>query len=63
MYRQVRSQQRGLGWGTDYPNADINFSIRLSELTKTQVGLQDGDASRITWWCGPPIRSCFNARS
>ena len=38
MYRQVRSQQRGLGWGTDYPNADINFSIRLSELTKTQVG-------------------------
>ena len=42
MYRQVRSQQRGLGWGTDYPNADINFSIRLSELTKTQVGLQGG---------------------
>src|SRR6187402_1232229 len=38
MYRSVRSQQRGLGWGTDYPNADINFSIRLSELTKTQVG-------------------------
>ena len=33
MYRQVRSQQRGLGWGTDYPNADINFSTRLSELT------------------------------
>jgi len=44
MYRQVRSQQRGLGWGTDYPNADINFSIRLSELTKTQVGLQGGHA-------------------
>ena len=42
MYRQVRSQQRGLGWGTDYPNADINFSIRLSELTKTHVGLQGG---------------------
>jgi hypothetical protein len=42
MYRSVRSQQRGLGWGTDYPNADINFSIRLSELTKTQVGMQGG---------------------
>jgi hypothetical protein len=42
MYRSVRSQQRGLGWGTDYPNADINFSIRLSELTKTQVGFQGG---------------------
>jgi len=38
MYTQVRSQERGLGWGTDYPNADINFSTRLSELTKTQVG-------------------------
>lgn len=29
--------QRGLGWGTDYPDAEINFSIRLSELTKTRV--------------------------
>jgi hypothetical protein len=38
MYVSVRSQQRGLGWGTDYPYADINFSIRLSELTKTNVG-------------------------
>ena len=38
MYTQVRRQQRGLGWGTDYPYADINFSIRLSELTKTRVG-------------------------
>ena len=64
MYRQVRSQQRGLGWGTDYPNADINFSIRLSELTKTQVGLQTATrASRITWSCGRPIRSSFSARS
>ncbi len=25
------------GWGTDYPGADINFSIRLGELTKTQI--------------------------
>jgi hypothetical protein len=37
MYRQVRAHQRGLGWGTDYPDAEINFSIRLSELTKTRV--------------------------
>ena len=37
MYRQVRSHQRGLGWGTDYPDAEINFSIRLAELTKTRV--------------------------
>jgi hypothetical protein len=37
MYRQVRTHQRGLGWGTDYPDAEINFSIRLAELTKTRV--------------------------
>jgi hypothetical protein len=37
MYRQVRAHQRGLGWGTDYPDAEINFSIRISELTKTRV--------------------------
>ena len=27
------------GWSTDYPGADINFSIRLAELTKTRVTL------------------------
>lgn len=31
------------GWGTDYPGADINFSIRLSELTKVQVKMRDGE--------------------
>jgi hypothetical protein len=25
------------GWGTDYPGADLNFSTRLSELTKVAV--------------------------
>ena len=25
------------GWGTDYPGADINLSVRLSELTKVRV--------------------------
>ena len=29
------------GWGTDYPGADINFSIRLSELTKVNVTMRD----------------------
>src|SRR5688572_32773797 len=28
----------GGGWLTDYPLADIDLSIRLSELTKTRVG-------------------------
>jgi hypothetical protein len=27
----------GGGWGVDYPRADVNLSIRLSELTKTQI--------------------------
>jgi Domain of unknown function (DUF4159) len=43
MYRQVRAHQRGLGWGTDYPDAEINFSIRLSELTKTRVSRSTDD--------------------
>jgi hypothetical protein len=31
------------GWGTDYPGADINFSVRLAELTKVHVKfIQDG---------------------
>jgi hypothetical protein len=32
------------GWGTDYPGADINFSVRLAELTKVKVTLtHDGE--------------------
>jgi hypothetical protein len=36
-----RSDRNGDGgnWGVDYPRADQNLSIRLSELTKTPVGL------------------------
>jgi hypothetical protein len=30
----------GGGWTTDYPDADINLSIRLSELTRTDVSAQ-----------------------
>jgi hypothetical protein len=37
MYTRVTREPGGQGWWTDYPNADINFSIRLSELTKTRV--------------------------
>ena len=33
----------GGGWGVDYPQADSNLSIRLSELTKTPVSF---DAAR-----------------
>jgi hypothetical protein len=36
----------GGGWTTDYPNADINFSIRLSELTRTRVAKTAGGEPR-----------------
>jgi Domain of unknown function (DUF4159) len=29
----------GGGWSVDYPRADVNLSIRLSELTKTRISL------------------------
>src|SRR5215216_1025887 len=32
----------GRAWATDYPDADYNFSTRLSELTKTGVGRGPG---------------------
>ena len=34
-YRSGRGD--GGGWGVDYPQADVNLSIRLSELTRTPV--------------------------
>jgi hypothetical protein len=37
MYRQVRQEALGQGYSTDYPGADENLMIRLSELTKTEV--------------------------
>jgi Domain of unknown function (DUF4159) len=40
MYDSVRYEDGGQGWWTDYPDADKNFSIRLSELTKTHVSRQ-----------------------
>ena len=47
---QYRPAFRGGGgsWTTDYPNADINMSIRLSELTKTRVAfLPSGDPKHV----------------
>ena len=41
-YTQVRRAYGGQGWWTDYPDADTNFMIRLSELTKTRVSRQPG---------------------
>jgi hypothetical protein len=35
--------RRGSSWGVDYPRADVNLSIRLSELTRARVSF---DAAR-----------------
>ena len=37
IYTSGRREAGGQGWSTDYPDAELNFSIRLSELTKTRV--------------------------
>jgi hypothetical protein len=65
------------GWSTDYPGADINFSVRLGELTKTRitrdetgdpdyitVGATDPDLYAMTHSvapCGPRGRGCDGA--
>ena len=36
-YTAGRRMQSGYGWETDYPGADINFSVRLAELTRARV--------------------------
>jgi hypothetical protein len=42
-YESDRPEAGGMGWWTDYPGADNNFSVRLPELTLVHVKL---DASR-----------------
>jgi hypothetical protein len=41
-----RLAYRGRSWATDYPDADYNFSTRLSELTKTTVSKTPGGEVR-----------------
>lgn len=43
MFTSDRREPGGQGWWTDYPAADVNFSIRLSELTKTRVSRTPAD--------------------
>ena len=41
-YMSDRREPAGRGWHTDYPAADQNFMIRLSELTSTRVDFGEG---------------------
>ena len=43
LYQSTHREQGGQGWFTDYPDADINFMIRLSELTRAPVGFDAND--------------------
>ncbi len=40
MYASQWREAGGQGWSTDYPDADINLSIRFAELTKARVSKQ-----------------------
>ena len=44
VYTSGRREAGGQGWSTDYPDAELNFSIRLGELTKTRVS-KDSEGS------------------
>jgi hypothetical protein len=48
MYTQVRREQFGIGWLTDYPYAAVNLMIRSSELTKLNVS-QDASRNPYPW--------------
>ncbi len=59
MYRSAYNGGGG-SWTTDYPNADINFSIRLSELTRTRVskGVSGEPRHLLVRLAGPEIFQC-----
>jgi hypothetical protein len=50
----------GGGWSVDYPRADENLSIRLSELTKTPVSLDEGrnPNTLLIRWTDPELFGC-----
>jgi hypothetical protein len=47
VYNSAVSRDRGGSWQTDWPNADINMSIRLSELTRTRVSFTRGSPNPL----------------
>ena len=48
MFQSDHREKRG--WSTDYPGADINFSVRLGELTRTRItkDKKTGDPEYVT---------------
>ena len=42
-----RGDNFGGNWSVDYPRADINLSVRLSELTRTSVSMTNGEPNPL----------------
>lgn len=47
LYTSVRRESNGSGWRTDYPWAQRNLLIRMSELTKTRVSWLETGAPHV----------------
>jgi hypothetical protein len=47
LYTSVRREGNGSGWRTDYPWAQRNLLIRLSELTKARVSRQESGVPHV----------------
>jgi len=51
-----RGDPQGGSWNVDWPRADINLSVRLSELTKTTVGrASDGEPEHLLLRLTDPV--------
>ena len=51
-----RGDNQGGSWNVDWPRADINLSVRLSELTKTSVGrASDGEPNHLLMRLTDPV--------
>lgn len=48
MFTSRWREPSGSGWNTDYPGADLNFPVRLAELSKVRISRQaSGDANHL----------------
>jgi hypothetical protein len=56
IYTSDRREPGGSGWSTDYWDADLNFSTRLAELTKTTISRRaDGEPNHLTLRIDDPL--------
>ena len=55
-FSSIAREAGGSGWGTDYPGADNNFSVRLAELTLIRVRLNpDGQPAHVVLRLTDPL--------